>query len=318
MKVVRDGDEQRQHGPCVVTIGVFDGLHRGHQRVIERVVELARESNAQAAVVTFDPHPAQVLDPERAPGQLATLEQRLEGLASLGVDLVRVVTFDAGLASEDASQFVQRVLVDELDAVVVVVGEDFRFGHDRLGDVELLRAEGARHHFEVRPAVIFGDGQRWSSTAVRQALAAGDVQRAAVVLGRPFVLRGVVVRGDQRGGELGFPTANVSLAPIQLLPELGVYAGAVRLEDRRWLPAAISVGTRPQFYEDGEVLVEVHVVGYAGDLYDTTLDVAFLARLRSEMTFEDVDALIAQMERDVLQSVEIFENFAPEGSVLLG
>lgn len=301
-----------------MTIGVFDGLHRGHQRVIERVVELARESNAQAAVVTFDPHPAQVLDPERAPGQLATLEQRLEGLASLGVDLVRVVTFDAGLASEDASQFVQRVLVDELDAVVVVVGEDFRFGHDRLGDVELLRAEGARHHFEVRPAVIFGDGQRWSSTAVRQALAAGDVQRAAVVLGRPFVLRGVVVRGDQRGGELGFPTANVSLAPIQLLPELGVYAGAVRLEDRRWLPAAISVGTRPQFYEDGEVLVEVHVVGYAGDLYDTTLDVAFLARLRSEMTFEDVDALIAQMERDVLQSVEIFENFAPEGSVLLG
>jgi len=301
-----------------VTIGVFDGLHRGHQRVIERVVELARERNALATVVTFDPHPAQVLNHGRAPLQLATLDQRLEGLALLGVDLVRVVTFNAELAKESASQFVQRVLVNELGAVAVVVGEDFRFGHDRLGDVELLRSEGARHHFEVRPAVIFGDGQRWSSTAVRQALAVGDVQRAAVVLGRPFTLRGVVVRGDRRGGDLGFPTANVSLAENQILPELGVYAGAVRLDDRRWLPAAISVGTRPQFYENGDVLVEVHVVGYAGDLYGASLDVAFLARLRAEMTFEHVNALVAQMERDVLQSVEIFENFSPESLILLG
>jgi len=316
--VVRDGDERARHGPCVVTIGVFDGLHRGHQRVIEQVVALARELDALATVVTFEPHPALVLDHDRAPRQLGTLDQRVEGLARLGVDIVRVITFSDEVARESASAFVQRVLVDELGAVVVVVGEDFRFGHDRLGDVALLRREGERHHFDVRPAVIFGDGQRWSSTSVRQSLASGDVARAAVVLGRPFTLRGVVVRGDQRGGDLGFPTANVSVAAHQMLPELGVYAGAVRLEDGQWLPAAISVGTRPQFYENGEVLVEVHVVGYAGDLYGSTLDVAFLGRLRAEMTFPDVDALIAQMESDVLESVAIFENFSPEASILLG
>ena len=318
MIVVHDADARIDETPSVVTIGVFDGLHRGHQRVIDQVIARARAHGALASVVTFDPHPAEVLDPERAPLLLATLDQRLEGLAALGVDRVRILDFDRHAAHESAEHFIERVLVGELGAMEVVVGQDFRFGQGREGDVELLSHEGEHWGFTVTPSVLFGDGQRWSSTAVRRALAEGDVERAGVVLGRPFVLRGVVTHGDARGTDLGFPTANVALAARQQLPLTGIYAGAARLPDGRWWAAAISVGTRPQFYEDGALLVEVHVAGYGGDLYDATLDVAFLRRLRGEQVFDDVAALVTQIERDVVASVEVFANFSPAASVLLG
>jgi riboflavin kinase / FMN adenylyltransferase len=316
--VVHDEDAAVDETPSVVTIGVFDGLHRGHQRVIDQVVSRARAHGALASVVTFDPHPAEVLDPARAPLLIGTLDQRLEALAALGVDRVRVLGFDHHLAHEHAAHFVERVLVGELGALEVVVGEDFRFGASREGDVELLAREGERWGFDVSASILFGDGQRWSSTSVRAALAEGDVERAAAILGRPFVLRGSVTHGDARGGDLGFPTANVATTSRQALAAAGIYAGAVKLPDARWWPAAISVGTRPQFYDAGELLVEVHVVGYGGDLYDAVLEVAFLARLRDEQVFSDVGALVAQIERDVVASVGIFANFSPEGSVLLG
>ena len=318
MIVVHDADARIDETPSVVTIGVFDGLHRGHQRVIDQVISRARAHGALASVVTFDPHPAEVLDPEHAPLLLGTLEQRLEGLEALGVDRVRILDFDHRVSHEHAEHFVERVLVGELGALEVVVGQDFRFGAGRSGDVELLAREGERWGFTVAPSVLFGDGQRWSSTAVRRALDEGDVERAGVILGRAFVLRGEVTHGDARGADLGFPTANVALRARQQLPATGIYAGAARLPDRRWWPAAISVGTRPQFYDDGALLVEVHVVGYGGDLYDATLDVAFLSRLRGEQVFADVAALVAQIERDVVASVEVFANFSPEASVLLG
>lgn len=318
MIVVRDPDAGVDGTPSVVTIGVFDGLHRGHQRVIDQVAERAHAHGALASVVTFDPHPAEVLDPEHAPRLLGTLDQRLEGLAALGVDRVRVLGFDRRLAHEHATHFIERVLVGELGALDVVVGEDFRFGQSREGDVDLLAREGERWGFTVSPSILFGDGQRWSSTAVRAALTDGDVERAGAILGRPFVLRGVVTHGDARGTDMGFPTANVALSARQQLPAAGIYAGAVRLPDARWWPAAISVGTRPQFYEAGELLVEVHVVGYGGDLYDAVLDVAFLGRLRDEQVFGSVDALVAQIERDVVASVGFFAKFSPEASVLLG
>jgi riboflavin kinase/FMN adenylyltransferase len=311
-------DEFRESSePSAVAIGVFDGLHLGHQKVIDRLCQLATRHKIRSTVVTFDPHPALVLAPERAPLQIATLEQRLEGLEILGVEQVRVLNFDEGLARESATSFVKRVLVDQLKTRDVVVGEDFQFGHNRDGDVELLRIEGERHGFAVHPAPIFGDGHRWSSTQVRQALQGGDLAKANATLGRPFSLRGVVVHGDARGRELGYPTANLSLNARQIIPGLGIYAGAVRTPDARWWPAAISVGTRPQFYAGGPILVEVHVPGFSGDLYESVIDLAFLTHLRGEMVFSDVVELVAQIDRDVAQTLEIYEKFSPESFVLL-
>jgi riboflavin kinase/FMN adenylyltransferase len=229
---------------------------------------------------------------------------------------VRVVTFDHELAKESAPDFIGRVLAGELHAWEIVVGADFRFGHDRTGDVALLSAEGQRYGFGVYEAPTFGE-PRWSSSTVREALIDGDVETANATLGRPFVLRGRVEHGDARGGELGFATANLATEPMQLIPLEGVYAGAARTPDRTWRPAAISIGTRPQFYDDGPLLVEVHLPGYDGDLYDASIDVAFLGRLRGEEVFADVDALVAQIGRDVGQTLEIFKKFSPSGSALL-
>lgn len=311
-------DELRQsEGPSAVAIGVFDGLHRGHQKVIDRLCQISARHKVLCTVVTFDPHPALVLAPERAPLQIGSLDQRLEGLAALGVDQVRILDFNEQLAREGASAFVNRVLVHELKTRHVVVGEDFHFGHNRKGDVELLSDEGARHGFKVHPAPIFGDGDRWSSTQVRQSLQSGDLARANAILGRPFTLRGAVVHGDARGRDLGYPTANLGLSSRQILPGVGIYAGAVRTPDATWWPAAISVGSRPQFYDDGRILVEVHVAGFDGDLYGHDLDVVFLAHLRMEAVFDSIGALTSQIEHDVEQTLAIYKKFTPADFALL-
>jgi riboflavin kinase/FMN adenylyltransferase len=275
-----------------------------------------RAKEAVPTIVTFDPHPALVLAPDRDLHLIGTLEQRLEGFEALGIEQVRVVTFDQHLAQESAPDFIGRVLAGELHAWEIVVGEDFRFGHNREGDVALLSAEGQHYGFGVYEAPTFG-APRWSSTAVREALEKGDVESANATLGRAFVLRGNVEHGDARGGELGFATANVASAALQLVPREGIYAGAARTPDRKWRPAAISIGTRPQFYENGPLLIEVHLPGFEGDLYDASLDVAFLARLRGEEVFADVEALVAQIGRDVGQTLEIFKKFSPLASALL-
>jgi len=326
--VVRDGETSTvsDRRSCVA-IGVFDGLHRGHQRVLELLLEFtnARERNEIATVVTFDPHPAQVLAPDHAPKLIGTIEQRLEGLAALGVEQVRVLTFSHDLAELTPEAFATQVLVDELRVSGVLIGRDFRFGHNRTGDVDTLGAIGTKYGFEVEAVPSFGAPHpsstygtpRWSSTAVRSALGFGDVVAANEMLGRPFVLRGVVEHGDARGGELGFPTANVLGARHQLIPELGIYAGAARTPDGQWRAAAISVGTRPQFYEDGPMLVEVHLPGFDANLYDQVLDVAFLTRLRGEQKFDGVAELVAQIGRDVAETVAIFKKFTHQDSRLL-
>jgi riboflavin kinase/FMN adenylyltransferase len=316
MIVVRDGETSAlRDAPSHVAIGVFDGLHLGHQKVIETLLAFDSPTGV-ATVVTFDPHPALVLAPERAPRLLQTLGQRLEGLEALGVEQVRLLSFGPELAKLSGEEFVQRVLVDELHAKAVMVGKDFRFGHDRLGDVELLRREGSASGFDVYEAPTYGE-PRWSSTLVRNALDGGDLETANAVLGRPFVLRGTVEHGDARGRELGFATANLALAQHQAIPQIGIYAGAARTPNGLWHAAAISVGTRPQFYDDGALLVEVHLPDFSGDLYDQQLDVAFLARLRGEMKFEDVGTLVAQIGVDVEQTRENFKKFSPLESVLL-
>ncbi|MGC1419548.1 MAG: bifunctional riboflavin kinase/FAD synthetase [Acidimicrobiales bacterium] len=318
MIILRDDEAAPGSDASAVAIGVFDGLHLGHQRVIAQVRSLASAHGARATIVTFDPHPALVLAPESAPLQLGTIEQRLEGFEALGVDQVRILHFTPDMAEESAQHFVERVLVGELRACCVVVGEDFQFGHDRGGDVAMLSREGEKNNFEVHAAPIYGGNQRWSSTAVRNALGGGDLFSANALLGRPFTLRGVVEHGDARGAQLGFKTANLALDARQQLPELGIYAGAARTAARTWWPASISVGTRPQFYDDGQVLVEVHLSGYDGDLYGHDMDVAFMSRLRDEMTFATSEELVAQIDHDVVETLDIYKRFIPASSPLLG
>ncbi len=293
----------------VLTIGVFDGLHVGHRHVIERVKTLADQLGVQSALVTFDPHPAQLLRPELAPLLLTGLDHKLELLAEMGVDTVVVVPFDVDRAAESAEGFVHSVLIDCLGARAVVVGEDFHFGKGRLGNVELLQEMGESNGFEVhaqplipRPGPLAADGAKTSvsSTAVRQALSHGDVSAAYGYLGRPHEVRGEVVTGDQRGRTIGFPTANVIVDPKFAIPADGVYAGWYITPDGSRHRAAVNIGRRPTFYEDADVsLIEAHLIGFEGDLYGQPARVQFAERLRGEQKFNGIDELQAQLTRDI-------------------
>jgi riboflavin kinase/FMN adenylyltransferase len=296
------------HPPSAVTIGAYDGVHLGHRAVIGRVRSLASEQGLQTVVVTFDRHPASVVRPESAPRLLCDLGQKLELLEAAGVDATYVVRFDEERAAETAEDFVATVLVGCLDAKVVVVGEDFHFGHQRGGNVALLRAMGADLGFEVSPLDLVGpDGApaapeaNVSSTAIRRLVAAGDVRAAAGLLGRPHQVRGTVEPGDQRGRELGFPTANLEIPAEICLPADGIYAGWLERADGSRHATAMSLGHRPTFYErpQGAPLLECHVLDFSGDLYGEAVRVEFVERLRSEERFDGVEALVAQMQRDV-------------------
>jgi riboflavin kinase / FMN adenylyltransferase len=291
---------------AVVTIGAYDGVHLGHQAVLRLVRELADARGFEAALVTFDRHPAEVVRPESAPRLLTTLDQRLELLDATGdLDLCWVLTFDEARSKEAAEDFVREVLVDGIGARLVVVGADFHFGHRRGGNVPLLERMGAELGFEVLGlglVAVEGDPTAvpYSSTRIRELLAKGDVAEAARLLGRPHEVRGVVERGDQRGAEhLGMPTANLTVPERICLPADGVYAGTFVAEDGVERPAAISVGTRPTFYEDGDVLVEAYVLDFDGDLYGQRVKVRFREWVRGQERFDSTEALVEQMNADV-------------------
>ena len=315
MEVVRyPGPCPAPRGGSVVTIGAYDGVHLGHRALIDRVRKMAADRGIASALVTFDQHPARLVRPESAPLLLTDPEQKLELLEGTGLDLLLVVRFDEERAKESPEDFVTEVLVDCLGTKAIVVGEDFHFGHQRRGNVGLLRAMGAEAGFEVAPIELLGaDGQpadesaQVSSTAIRTALAAGDVERAAALLGREHEVRGVVDRGDGRGGpELGFPTANVSVPDDVLLPADGIYAGWYTRPDGARHPTAISLGRRPTFYETAHAsLLEAHLLDFSGDLYGERARVAFVQRLRGEVRFDSVEALIEQMGRDCEQARRI-------------
>jgi riboflavin kinase / FMN adenylyltransferase len=304
-------------GPSVVTIGVFDGVHRGHQRVVGRAVEVAAQLGLPVVVVTFDPHPDEVVRPGSHPPFLCTARRRAQLLAGLGADAVCVLPFTQEFSRLGPDEFVRAVLVDRLHAARVVVGEDFRFGHRAAGDVALLAQLGEKYDFTAQGVpLLTDDGVTISSTGIREQLAAGDVAAAARDLGRPHRVEGVVVRGQRRGKGLGFPTANLETLPHTAIPADGIYAGWLTsldpagLEQERW-PAAISVGTNPTFGR-GERTVEAYALDRDDlDLYGVHVAVDFVARLRGMIRFDSVAELVEQMYRDVEAARGVIVGLSP-------
>jgi len=295
----------------VVTIGEFDGVHTGHQRIVRRAAGLAAELALPVVVVTFDPHPDEVVRPGSHPPLLSTARRRGALLAGLGVDAVLLLPFTLEFSRLGPDEFVQAVLVDRLHAARVVVGENFRFGHRAAGNVALLGELGEKYDFAAEGVpLLAGAGETISSTGIRARLAAGDVAGAARDLGRPHRVEGIVARGQRRGRSLGFPTANLETLPHTAIPADGVYAGWLAsldpagIEEERW-PAAISIGTNPTF--DGrERTVEAYALDRDDlDLYGAHVAIDFIARLRGTVRFDSVGELVAQMHRDVDAAREI-------------
>lgn len=318
----RSADRLGGGAGTVVTIGAYDGVHLGHRAVIAEVRRLAAERGLSSAVITFDRHPAEIVRPESAPKLLTDLAQKLELLESTGVDTTLVVHFDEARSTETAEDFIAEIIVGALGAKVVVVGDDFHFGKDRRGNVELLRTIGRDLGpvlgFEVVGLDLFGDeligagragrgsaghGPKISSTRIRTLLREGDMAAAAALLGRTYEVRGPVVHGDARGRTLGFPTANMAV-PVEIcLPADGIYAGWYHRPDGVALPAALNLGRRPTFYSDQPYsLLEAFVIDWSGDLYDEPARVEFVERLRAEMKFDSIDALVTQMRADVVKA----------------
>jgi riboflavin kinase/FMN adenylyltransferase len=303
MEIVDRIEDLRSARGAAVTIGVYDGVHIGHRKVLELVRELADARDLDAVCITFDRHPAEVVRPESAPKLLTTLEQKLELLDATGLlDRVYVLHFDEARSREPAEEFVQEAFVDAAGAKLVVVGADFHFGRGRGGNVALLERMGAELGFAVVGLGLEAapGGVVYSSTKIRELLDAGDVAGAAALLGRPHEVRGRVQVGDRRGRELGFPTANVAVPSRICLPSDGIYAGTFLGRDEVERTAAISLGRRPTFYEHADMsLLEAFVLDFDGDLYDQEVKVRFVERLRGEERFDSAEALVEQMQRDV-------------------
>lgn len=287
----------------VLTIGNFDGLHVGHRRILDTVVERARQLGGEAVLYTFDPHPRRVLQGDGGPQLLTTTEQKLEILEEAGIDWVILQPFTLEFARTTPEDFVREQIHEGIGPVEVYVGYDFHFGRDREGSMRLLTETGPRIGFSVTiiPEVTVGD-QDVNSTRIRGLIAEGRVEEATVLLGRPYCVRGVVVEGMQRGRGLGFPTANLR-PENEILPGAGVYAGRMRLLDgaaaKQIHGAVTNVGFRPTFDDGRELVAEAHVIDFAGDLYGRTVELSFALQLRPEMKFESVEELRAQIARDV-------------------
>ncbi len=301
--------------PSLVTIGVFDGVHRGHQEVIRQTVEAAHELHRLAVVLTFYPHPDVVLRHLSGRTYLTSPEQKAALLGDLGVDMVITQPFDEALRHVRAADYVDR-LREHLKMEVLAVGADFAMGYQREGNVDFLRAQGAAKGFEVQVVDLLGsDGEKISSTAIRKALEAGDVDQAREWLGRSYTLSGPVIQGAQRGQTIGFPTANIGVWDQQVIPANGIYASWVYLGDERFM-AATNVGLRPTF--DGQdVTVEPHILDFARDIYGQEITVSFETRLRDEERFDSIDALVEQIKADVVASrayLSASETHNPDGA----
>ena len=291
----------------VLTIGNFDGVHLGHRALLAELTAKARELALPATVLTFEPHPRELFAPEQAPARLASLRDKIELLAEAGVDRVNVCRFDRKLASLTGEQFIEKILLQGLSVRHLIIGDDFRFGKARGGDFAMLQRAGRERGFAVEAmhTVDFG-GIRVSSSAVREALAAGDIERAEQLLGRAFVIAGRVMDGRKLGRTIGFPTANIQVRRSRL-PLSGVFAVTVSGIDRHPLPGAANIGVRPTVDAGLKPVLEVHLLDFDGDIYGRHVDVNFLHKLRDEAKFESLDALKAQIARDVAAVRGYFE-----------
>jgi riboflavin kinase / FMN adenylyltransferase len=299
--VVTHGSLQPTSGRCALTIGNFDGVHRGHRALVERVCAAARQDRVQSTVLTFEPHPREFFAPDAAPPRLTRLRDKLELLAAVGVERVHVARFDRGFASLPADRFIDDVLVRGFGLRRLIVGRDFRFGAKRAGDFAMLADAAGRRGFglEAMPDVLF-DGERVSSSAVRAALQAGDLRRAERLLGHPYAISGKVAHGEKLGRELGFPTANIRLA--RTAPLAGIFA----VEVQGIGPAVASVGRRPTVNPLARPLLEVHLFDWDGELYGRRVKVRFLEKLRDEQKYDGLEALKQAIARDARQAREYF------------
>jgi riboflavin kinase/FMN adenylyltransferase len=293
--------------PTVLTLGVFDGLHLGHQRIMERLVERARVVNAHATALTFDPHPRAVLHPESAPPLLQTLDQRLANLDVLGIEQTIVIPFSTEFAQLPAEDFLTNVIHDRLHAREVYLGQGFAFGRGRGGNIDLLRRMSAELGFiadEVEEVRV--RGQRVSSSRIRELLIAGNINLARRMLGRPYGVEGVIIRGNRRGHTIGFPTANLK-PRNRVIPKFGVYATAT-LIDGTWRKSITNIGVRPTFEDTTEPSIETYIFDFDGDLYGDALRVRFLHRIRDERKFSGIDELKGQIERDTQTARNYFRH----------
>ncbi len=306
MRLFHGTDNADIQRPTVLTLGVFDGLHLGHQLIMRTMVDRARAASAVPTVITFDPHPRAVLHPATSPPLLQTLDQKVEGFGVLGIEQTIVVPFTKEFSQVRAEDFLRDVVHERLHAKEVYLGKGFAFGHNREGHIELLRRVSAQLGFQAAevPEVSLRS-RRVSSSRIRELLAAGKVNLARRMLGRPYGVEGRVVRGDERGHSLGFPTANLR-PQNRVIPARGVYVTGA-LIDGRWRRSVTNIGIRPTFGADGEPSVETFVIDWSGDLYGDVIRVRFLHRLRNEKRFGSLEELKTQIERDVRRTGSYFE-----------
>jgi riboflavin kinase/FMN adenylyltransferase len=306
--LVYRGFSQAAPGPTVLTIGNFDGVHYGHRSLLDRLKATAARDHLLPAVLTFEPHPREFFAPESAPARLSTLREKLELIADEGVAITWVCHFNARLAALSAEEFIKSILVDQLRIKHLIIGDDFRFGASRRGNFALLREAGERYDFVVEAMeCVTIDGERASSSAVRAALAAGKMDHAARLLGRPYSIDGRVVHGDKIGRQLGFATANMRIKHDKP-PLLGVFAVEVTSTAGELLKGVANLGFRPSANKTLAPLLEVHLFDFSGDLYGTHLNVRFLHKLRDEMKFPNLDALKAQIALDVDSAKDYFKH----------
>jgi riboflavin kinase/FMN adenylyltransferase len=296
--------------PIALTIGNFDGIHLGHQAMLSRLKDAASRLGLPACVMTFEPHPREFFAPDQAPIRLTSMREKLTCLIQAEVDCIHICRFNYDFARIGAEQFIADILKKELAVRWLLVGDDFRFGARRAGDFAMLQALSAENNFtvEATPSVTI-DGQRVSSTAIREALASGDLNKAGKLLGRPYSISGRVVDGDKLGKQLGFPTANIQLKHNRP-PLSGIFAvsvcGAIHASPVTPLPAVASLGVRPTTHDNGKPVLEVHLFDFNQEIYGQHLQVNFLHKLRDEEKYRDIDTLIRQIEQDVAQAKSFF------------
>ncbi|MHB8512969.1 MAG: bifunctional riboflavin kinase/FAD synthetase [Actinomycetota bacterium] len=290
--------------PTAISIGVFDGMHTGHQMILREVIERATQINATPGVVTFDRHPLELIAPGKEPALITTVAQRASAMDELGLGFVLILKFDPELRSLRADEFVRKILVEGLDVRHVVVGSNFRFGFNHEGTVETLEDLGEKFGFEVEVFSLLGGSDTISSTLIRRQIAEGQIEKVTQELGRPFRIEGVVEHGAKRGKGLGFPTANLRIEHKMAIPKIGVYAGWLIIDGARH-PAVVNVGLNPTFETRQTPIVEAHVLDFDGDLYGKTVELEFTHRLRDELRFDGPDPLIKAIEDDIARARQL-------------